>query len=378
MYKESQCISAALIYTTFTPLQFYLIININLLYGARIPSFPYIARSVNELWIKNSNRRSLAWNNFSKRTAYGPCIRINVEWILIFINNLYESIITIWCSFFENFTLSFLVNCFWCDYHQILLRKRFCKLRDSFLQKDKLFSKAHKITLAEIQGDHELKRGIKKKLTKVCRNGVSKFIGIKKILFTIQGMLRTLISKLNLAFSYIFHSIFQLKSKANITSTTGLHIRSRLKRRKQTLIVLAISTFFVFNLFLLTSIGGQMFYQTSLQSYGSIETLGVAAYKDSLCTSPTSDINWGTISPGASLTNTVYLRNEGNSDVTLSLETVNWSPTNAPTYMTLSWNYAGQKISPNQVIYIRLTLSVSQNVTGINNFNFDILMIGNA
>jgi len=246
-----------------------------------------------------------------------------------------------------------------------------------FSKRYKLFSKAHKITLAEIQGDHELKRGIKKKLTKVCRNGVSKFIGIKKILFTIQGMLRTLISKLNLAFSYIVHSIFQLKSKVNITSTTGLHIRSRLKRRKQTMIVLAISTFFVFNLFLLTSIGGQMFYQTSLQSYGSIKTLGVAAYKDSLCNSPASDINWGTISPGASLTNTVYLRNEGNSDVTLSLETVNWSPTNAPTYMTLSWNYAGQKISPNQVIYIRLTLSVSQNVNGINNFNFDILMIGN-
>ena len=77
-------------------------------------------------------------------------------------------------------------------------------------------------------------------------------------------------------------------------------------------------------------------------------------------------------------TNTFYLRNEGNSDLTLSLDATNWIPSNAQNYLTLSWNYGGQVIRPNQVLQVTLTLSVSPNITGIENFNFDIEIVGTS
>lgn len=147
-------------------------------------------------------------------------------------------------------------------------------------------------------------------------------------------------------------------------------------KRKRTIITLALSTFFVFNLFVLNPIGAQLLYSTSLQSYGEIKTIGVVAYNDSSCMTSISELNWGMLTPGLSNTNTFYIKNEGNSDLMLSLDTTNWNPTNAHNYMTLSWNYEGQTIRPNQVIQISLTLSVSQNINGIDSFNFEIAIMG--
>ena len=152
--------------------------------------------------------------------------------------------------------------------------------------------------------------------------------------------------------------------------------RYTVKVRKQKSIILVVSAFLILNVFLLNTIGGQLLYSTSLQSHGTIQTIGVAAYKDSACTTPVSDVNWGNIAPGSSSTNTLYVKNEGNSDLTLSLATTNWNPTNAQSYMTLNWNYAGQTITPNQVIQITLTLSVSQSINGIESFYFDIVISG--
>lgn len=154
--------------------------------------------------------------------------------------------------------------------------------------------------------------------------------------------------------------------------------RHMIKVRKQTSIILVISAFLVVNVFLLNTIGGQLLYSTSLQSHGTIETIGVAAYTDSSCTTLVSSVDWGKIAPGYSSTNTFYIKNEGNSDLTLSLDTKNWNPTTAQNYMTLNWNYAGQTISPNQVIQITLTLLVSQNINGIDSFYFDIVISGTS
>ena len=89
-----------------------------------------------------------------------------------------------------------------------------------------------------------------------------------------------------------------------------------------------------------------------------------------------SNVDWGKVGPGGSVTKTVYLRNEGNSEVTLSLSTASWSPANARDYISLSWNYGGQIIAPNQVVQITLTLSVSNSINGITDFYFDIIIVG--
>jgi hypothetical protein len=105
---------------------------------------------------------------------------------------------------------------------------------------------------------------------------------------------------------------------------------------------------------------------------GSIKGVGVGIYNDQSCTSAVSSINWGVLEPGLSVDKTVYIRNEGNSPAILSMAASNWSPSSASSYMTLRWNYAGQTVNVDQVIQVKLTLSVSSSISGINDFSFDI------
>jgi hypothetical protein len=70
----------------------------------------------------------------------------------------------------------------------------------------------------------------------------------------------------------------------------------------------------------------------------------------------------------------MYIRNEGSIAVTLSLATKNWNPTNANTTLTLSWNYAGQSLSANQVLPVNIVLTVSSAASGISSFSFDIVI----
>ncbi len=127
---------------------------------------------------------------------------------------------------------------------------------------------------------------------------------------------------------------------------------------------------------LVISILGNVFslVQTNrtVTSIGSVKGIGVGIYWDSSCTNPVSSINWGVIEPGSNRTVTIYIRNEGNTAVTLSRTTQNWNPTTSSNYMTLNWTYSGQTLSVNQVLLIRLMLVVSSNISGITNFSFDI------
>ena len=114
--------------------------------------------------------------------------------------------------------------------------------------------------------------------------------------------------------------------------------------------------------------------QTSgiISNVGSVKGIGVGIYWGSACTNRTSSINWGSLDPGSNKTVTVYVRNEGNAVATLSKAEQNWNPSAASNYMTLSWNYAGQTLSVNQVFQVKLTLIVSSTVSGITNFSFDL------
>lgn len=110
----------------------------------------------------------------------------------------------------------------------------------------------------------------------------------------------------------------------------------------------------------------------TVSNTGSVTGVGVGVYSDQACTSAVSSISWGMIDPGSNSNRTVYIRNDGNAAATLSLTTSNWNPTTASSYMTLTWNYGGQSLNPNQVVQVRLTLAVSSSVNGITNFSFDI------
>ena len=113
-----------------------------------------------------------------------------------------------------------------------------------------------------------------------------------------------------------------------------------------------------------------------INTSGVITSADLEAYWDSECTNAVSSINWGTIYPGGSKNVTIYLKNTGNVPLNLSLSTDNWSPSNAGTYLTLTWDYSGGQLQAGGVVQVTLTLTVSSNTQGITNFSFDVVITG--
>ena len=140
-------------------------------------------------------------------------------------------------------------------------------------------------------------------------------------------------------------------------------------------IILGATLALVFGAVALSIFGSTLsLVQTSrtISSAGSVKGIGVGVYWDSACADRTSSISWGLLDPGSEKIVVVYVRNEGNAVTTLSKATQNWNPPTASSYMTLNWDYADQSLSVNQVLQIRLTLVVSQTISGVTNFSFDI------
>jgi len=109
---------------------------------------------------------------------------------------------------------------------------------------------------------------------------------------------------------------------------------------------------------------------------GVVTLAGLNAYWDSGCTNEVTSISWGSMYPGSSKNVTIYLKNTGNVPITLSLTTDSWNPSNAETYFTLTWDYSGGQIQPDEVLQITLTLTVSGDVQGITNFSFNVVITG--
>jgi len=165
-------------------------------------------------------------------------------------------------------------------------------------------------------------------------------------------------------------------AKNQILHLTSFSI-SHFRQRKTLMLTSALSVFTIINLVLLTTIGAQLTVGTNLYNYGSIETLGkINVYTDSGCITKATTIDWGTLTPGTVATKILYIKNEGNSNLYLTINTDNWTPSVADNYLVLNWNLEGIEIASNQVIQARFGLSVSRNIGGINNFSFNIILTG--
>ncbi len=110
----------------------------------------------------------------------------------------------------------------------------------------------------------------------------------------------------------------------------------------------------------------------------NVRTVGVGIYSDSSINNPLSSIDWGNLESGGNMSIECYVQNEGKTFSTLTLETANWTPPEAATYLTLTWDYKEQILNVDETILVTLTLSVSENIQGITNFFFDIIIIGSG
>lgn len=116
----------------------------------------------------------------------------------------------------------------------------------------------------------------------------------------------------------------------------------------------------------------------TLDSAGNIKVspnLGI--YQDSACTVPVTDINWGSVTPGTSISQTMYVKNIGQgTSLALSLATSNWNPAAANGPISISWNLEGQRLYPGQSAAAVITTTVSPTIADISDFDVQITMTG--
>ena len=109
----------------------------------------------------------------------------------------------------------------------------------------------------------------------------------------------------------------------------------------------------------------------TVSNIGSITAIGVGIYWNQQATDKVSSIDWGSMEPDSNKSVTVYIKNEGDYAVSLSLYTSNWNPSSASDYISVNWDYQGQFITAGEIVQVKLTLSISASIEGIETFSFD-------
>src|SRR3972149_2420723 len=131
----------------------------------------------------------------------------------------------------------------------------------------------------------------------------------------------------------------------------------------------AIIAIVVTGLFLTMITAGVLTANQTVPSGGTITAVNVGVYTDSACTVNATSIDWGTLSPTNTTTRTIYVKNTGTIPVTLSMTTANWVPSNANTYLTLTWNRANYALAAGSSVSATLTLAASASAGAITTFN---------
>lgn len=132
----------------------------------------------------------------------------------------------------------------------------------------------------------------------------------------------------------------------------------------------------VTGLFLSVMSAGVLSASQSVTSSGTISAVNVGVYTDSACTQACTSINWGNLAPGNSTAKIVYIKNNGTIPLTLSMSTSNWTPSNANTYLTLSWDRTNAVLNPSNSVMATLTLTATANAGNISSFSFSIIITG--
>jgi hypothetical protein len=142
-------------------------------------------------------------------------------------------------------------------------------------------------------------------------------------------------------------------------------------------LVIAITVAFAAAGLLVTLIAsGALVTSKTIKTSGILASANLAVYSDSACTQSLNSIAWGTISPGSSTSKTLYIKNLGSSQVTLTMSVTNWNPSTANGPVAVSWNRQGTTLTANQVLSATLTITVSSSASGFSTFGVDVVITG--
>ena len=115
-----------------------------------------------------------------------------------------------------------------------------------------------------------------------------------------------------------------------------------------------------------------------LPSSGNIAAINVGLYIDYACTQMLNSLDWGDLAPGETIDRLIYLKNTGNTEISLSMTVENWNPSFANGPISLTWNQEGTLLNPGEVTSATLTLATDEDISGITTFSMSILIIGTA
>ena len=124
------------------------------------------------------------------------------------------------------------------------------------------------------------------------------------------------------------------------------------------------------------AVSGILSTSRTVGTSGTVKAINVEVYWDSECTQVVSDVDWGFCEPNSTVEKTVYVKNNGNAPMTLNMSYSGWSPAEAGDYISLTWNQEGTQIAADAVVQAILTLSISDTITGITEFSFNIVIEG--
>ena len=109
---------------------------------------------------------------------------------------------------------------------------------------------------------------------------------------------------------------------------------------------------------------------------GTINAVNLGVYTDSACTQTATSLNVGTLNPGGTATQTVYVKNTGNVAETLTMTANNWAPTGASSSLSLTWNRQNTVLNSGQSIQATLTLTAASNTGSLTTFSCDVTLTG--
>ena len=109
-----------------------------------------------------------------------------------------------------------------------------------------------------------------------------------------------------------------------------------------------------------------------------VSSINVEIYTDAAATTKLTNLQWGSLTPGGTVTKTIYIKNAGNTAETLSMTANQWTPTAASTVLSLTWNKEGSSLAAGAVVPATLTLQVASNPGSVTSFSMSIIVSGAA
>lgn len=124
------------------------------------------------------------------------------------------------------------------------------------------------------------------------------------------------------------------------------------------------------------AVSGLLSTSRTLPSTGTIMAINVEVYWDSAGNQNVTSIDWGIPAPGDVVNKTVYVKNTGNNSMNLSMSISSWSPAEASTYLSPTWDQDGSSVAAGGTVQAIISLDVSSGITGISDFSFNIVIEG--